>query len=67
MKTEIIIKEGRAKVVLLAESEFEKDLIEKIVESKVGYDTKTTVETKNSYHTHTDHRIEINLIEKQKH
>ena len=66
MKTEIVIKQGSAKVVLTPESEFEMDLIEKIVDSKIGYEKQTTVLTDNSYYQHRNHRIEINLIEKQK-
>ena len=66
MKSEIVIKQGQAKVVLYAESEFEKDLIEKIVDSRIGYETKTTVKTEYSYQTHNNHRMEINLLEKQK-
>lgn len=66
MKTEIVIKQGKAKVVLFAESEFEKDLIEKIVDSRIGYTTQTTVKSDYSYQTHNNHRIEIDLIEKQK-
>lgn len=66
MKTEIVIKQGNAKVVLTPESEFEIDLIEKIVDSEIGYKKQTTVLTDNSYHQHINHRIEISLIEKQK-
>ena len=66
MKTEIIINQGKAKVVLTPESEFESDLIEKIVDSKIGYEKKTTVLTDNGYYQHKNHRIEISLIEKNK-
>lgn len=66
MKTEIVIKQGNAKVVLTPESEFEMDLIEKIVDSKIGYEKQTNVLTDNSYYQHRKHRIEISLIEKQK-
>ena len=66
MKTEIVIKQGKAKVVLTPENEFEMDLIEKIVDSKIGYEKQTTVLTDNSYYQHRNHRIEISLIEKQK-
>ena len=62
MKSEIVIKQGQAKVVLYAESEFEKDLIEKIVDSRIGYENHTTVNTEYNYQTHNNHRIEINLI-----
>ena len=66
MKTEIVIKQGKAKIVLTAESEFELDLIEKIVDSRIGYETQTTVLTDYSYQSHSKHRVEISLIEKQK-
>jgi hypothetical protein len=66
MKSEIVIKQGQAKVVLYAESEFEKDLIEKIVDSKFKYKTETTVKTECRYHTHSEHRIEISLKETDK-
>jgi len=63
MKTEIVIWQGKAKVVLHAENEFEKDLIEKVKDSREGYETKTTVLTDYGYSTHSKHRIEIDLIE----
>ena len=66
MKTEVLIWQGKAKIVLHPENEFEKDLIEKIKDSKIGYETGTQVLTDYSYHSHTKHRIEISLIEKQK-
>ena len=66
MKTEVIVWQGKAKVVLYAENEFEKDLIEKIKDSRIGYETKTTVLTDYNYHSHSKHRIEIDLDEKQK-
>ena len=66
MTTEIVIKDGKAKVVLLAESEFEKDLIEKIVDSRVGYEISATVLTNYSYNTHAEHRIEMNLTESKR-
>jgi hypothetical protein len=37
MKTEVLICNGRAKIVLHAENEFEKDLIEKVKDSRIGY------------------------------
>jgi hypothetical protein len=66
MKTEIVINQGKAKIVLTAESEFELDLIEKVVDSRIGYDTQTKVLSEYNYQSHSNHRIEINLIEKQK-
>jgi hypothetical protein len=66
MKTEILIKEGKAKIILNAENEFEKDLIERIVKSRIGYEIKTTALTDYNYQSHSNQRIEINLIEKQK-
>ena len=64
MKTEVLIWQGKAKVVLHAESEFEKDLIERIKDSRQGYDTETTVLTDYHYHEHKNHKIEISLIER---
>lgn len=67
MKTEVVIWQGKAKVVLHAENEFEKDLIEKVKEDNLeGYETKTTVLTDYLYSTHSKHRIEIELIENVK-
>ena len=65
MKAKVVIEQGKTKIVLTPENEFETDIIEKIVDSKVGYSTETTVDTNYSYHTHTNHRMEINLIEKE--
>lgn len=64
MKTKIVITNGKAKIVLETENSFEEDLIEKIVDSKTGYTVGTQVLTDNSFHTHRNHRIEINLKEK---
>jgi hypothetical protein len=66
MKTELIITQGKAKIVLTCESEFELDLIEKIKDSRIGYEAKTSVLTDYKYHSHSNHRIEVNLIEKEK-
>lgn len=66
MKSEIVIKQGLTKVVLYAENEFEEDFIEKVIDSRIGYETGTTIKSNYAYHTHSNHRIEINLIEKQK-
>jgi len=63
MKTEIIIWQGAAKVVLYPENEFEKELIEKIKDSKKGYKTETNVLTDYTYQMHSKHRIEISLNE----
>lgn len=66
MRTEVLIWQGKAKIVLHAENEFEKDLIEKIKDSKLGYETQTEVLTDYTFYSHTKHRIEIDLIEKKK-
>ena len=63
MITEVKILQGRAKIILTAENEFEKDLIEKVVDSKRGYETTSSVKTDYSYSTHSNQRIEINLLE----
>ena len=66
MKTEVVIWQGKAKIVLYADNEFEKELIEKVKDSRVGYETTCEVLTDYGYHTHSKHRIELNLIEKTK-
>ena len=66
MKTEVVIWQGKAKIVLHAESEFEKDLIEKVKDSRQGYSTETNVLTDYRYHSHDNHRIEIRLNENVK-
>jgi len=63
MKTEVVIWQGQAKIVLHAENEFEKNLIEKVKDSRIGYTTTADVLTDYGYHSHSKHRIEINLIE----
>jgi hypothetical protein len=64
MKTEVLILQGKAKIVLYPENEFEKELIEKVKDSRLGYKTETQVLTEYGYQTHSKHRIEIELIEK---
>lgn len=66
MRTEIVINQGKAKIVLYAENEFEKDLIEKIKNSRLGYEINAEVLADYSYQFYTKHRIEINLTEKTK-
>lgn len=66
MKSEVVIWQGKAKIVLHAENEFEKELIEKVKDSRIGYKTETQVLTEYGYHTHSKHRIEIDLIENVK-
>jgi len=65
MITEVVIWQGKAKIILHAENEFEKDLIEKIKDSSIGYKTNTEVLTTSNYYSHSKHRIEISLIEKE--
>jgi len=66
MKTEVVIWQGKAKIVLHAENEFEKELIEKVKDSRLGYKMETQVLTDYSYQSHTKHRVEIDLIENVK-
>lgn len=67
MKTEVVIWQGEAKIVLYAENEFEKDLIEKIKDNRIGYETITEVLTDYNFQYHSKHRIEVSLIDKIKH
>lgn len=65
MKTEIVIVQGRARIVLRPENEFEIDLIEKVKDSRIGYATEVNILSEYSYNIHKNHRIEIDLIEKK--
>ena len=66
MKSEVVIWQGNAKIVLHDENEFEKELIEKVKDIRLGYKIETQVLTEYCYHTHSKHRIEIDLIENVK-
>ena len=66
MKTKLIVNEGKAKIVLTCENEFEVDLIEKIKDSRGGYKIETEALRDYDYHNHhKNHRIEINLLEEK--
>jgi hypothetical protein len=66
MKTEIVINQGKAKIVLYPESEFEAILIENIKDSRKGYATNTSISTDTRHSIHSNHKIEIELIENKK-
>jgi hypothetical protein len=61
MKSEVVITEGKARIVLTPESEFERDLIEKVVDSKEVYEVNTSISTVYKFSEHSKHKIEINL------
>ena len=68
MKTEVKIWQGKSKIVLYAENDFEEDLIDKIIDSRSGYDIETSVTSDcdvYSYKKRKNHRVEIDLTEKQ--
>lgn len=62
MKTKIITIDGSTSIVLTPESEFEEDLIEKIVDSRPEYHISTRVTTQSQYGIHSNHTIDIDLI-----
>ena len=69
MKTEVKIWQGKSSIVLYAENDFEEDLIEKIVDSRLGYDIETSIMTDTDFYAYTNmknHRVEISLTEKTK-
>lgn len=63
MKTEVLITQGETKIVLRAENDFEKDLIEKIKSPRSKYETNTKALVEYNNHEYSNHRIEIDLIE----
>ena len=65
MKAKVIIEQGRTKVILTPENDFETDIIEKVADAKVNYNVETTVSTDFLYHSHTKHKIELNLIKRK--
>mgnify|MGYP006449904029 CR=1 FL=1 len=66
MKSEIKITEGKAKIILKAESEFERDLVEKVMDSNENYEIESDFFTDFDFNQHHYHRIEIDLKEKSK-
>jgi hypothetical protein len=66
MKTQVIITQGNAQIVLIPDNEFETDLIEKLVDNKIGYTTTTEVKTDYIFCNHKNHMIKINLSENTK-
>lgn len=67
MKTEINIVQGEVKIILHAENSFEKELVEKIKDGEYeSCNIKSSVQTDYSYGSHRNHRIEVDLKEKEK-
>lgn len=63
MKAKVIIENGETDVVLTPENDFEKDIIEKMVDRKKDFNLHTSAETKYSYSQHSGHTITINIKE----
>ncbi len=61
MKAKVIIENGQTTIVLLAENEFEKDVIEKVKSDKTKYELDTMFKTDYSYSYHSNHNIEIKI------
>ena len=65
MKATVIIEQGLTKVVLKAENDFERDIVEKIKDYKSDYEIETTVSTNYQFQTHNNHKIELSIKELQ--
>ena len=68
MKTEVVTWDGSAKIILYAENDFERRLIEDakgIKPGKKGYTLEASLLTDYGYQNHSNHRIEIYLTEKK--
>lgn len=64
MKAKVIIQEGKTTIELTPENDFEKDVIEKITDSRHHYDINTTVSTNFQFHEHKNHKIQLNISKK---
>lgn len=62
MKTKIIIEEGKSKIILFAQNDFETDLIEKIKDGKMESELCAFKRDRNGFSAENiNHRIEIDL------
>jgi hypothetical protein len=66
MYTKVIIEQGKTKVVLTPENDFETDLIEKIHDRKEKYTLNATVDAKYGYNSYSNYRIEIDMFQNEK-
>lgn len=65
MKAKVTIENGRTKVVLKPENDFEIYVLEKVYDSKKNYEIETTVNANYKFGSWQDHELEINLVKKQ--
>ena len=65
MKASVVIKNGTTEIVLTPENDFELDVIEKTIDKKYTV-KKTTVDSDYSYHSHSNHRIVIEIEQHKK-
>jgi hypothetical protein len=61
MKAKVIIENGITTVELKADNEFERDVIEKFVNKRERFVLNTNISTKESYGTHSEHKITITV------
>ena len=65
MRTELIIIDGRTKITLKPENNFEKDLVEKVVDRINSIDVDVKALSDYGYGVRNNHRIEIHLNENE--
>lgn len=63
MKTSVLIENGRTKIILTPENDFEKDIIEKLYIKKEKHELITTVQADYNYATYNKHKIILNIKE----
>lgn len=63
MKTKVVIENGEIEIVLTPENDFEKDIVEKMVDRKKDFSIHTTADTKYQYSSHSNHKIVMNIKE----
>lgn len=61
MKTKVIIENGEVDIVLTPETDFEKDVIEKMVDKQKNYTISTYADTQHKFGNHSEHNIKINI------
>ncbi len=69
MKTTLIIENGKTKIVLRPENDFEIDILEKVFDNSAKYDIKNDVlaDVDNGFRRdYKEHRIELIITEKPK-
>lgn len=61
MKTHVVIDNGKTEIVLTPENDFEKDVIEKVYDSKKDFDLRISADKETNFGVSRNHRFILNL------